>query len=522
MSTMTPGPPSTSLAAVTPRTSVLGGQTRERKTFGALSAGAVGALALLGVGWIVAIIVAPGGLALVVIFGGGAVGVGLVRAMTHVNDEGDGWLRAVSLALRYRLQSGVRILGRDVIRHRVLWIPQVGAVPGAIGQLRELDVATGAGTVSLVHHPDRRRGFEKGYFTGSLEVIGGGDGIQEIHEVNSQGIRFGRILKNLASPRVPVDQVDFDTRVLATDPGEYRRHVESLLKAEIGAELEESMRELTEIGAAASESYRSFVTVRMPLDQVISSTMGREDLDGVVDAATEALRLAAERLMRGGYDVRSVMSPRRVGAFIRHTYVPSYGVDQLDGLETVADAFAFFGYDHGQSGRSLRVEAGDHGEWYHAVASIPMDGWPLAEVGVRWLEGLVTDTERAVIRTVRAQHRLIPRREARDRAAIGRTLDEADLHRQAKREQTSTGELEEQASAADRLLRDLRTDGAAGDLPAVRILVSGRSRHELEDARSVIEGAVDDMSIQRLRWYDKCHDLAMVTLLPMGRGVKLS
>ncbi|NHA02149.1 hypothetical protein G5V59_27610 [Nocardioides sp. W3-2-3] len=58
------------------------------------------------------------------------------------------------------------------------------------------------------------------------------------------------------------------------------------------------------------------------------------------------------------------------------------------------------------------MEAGPAGQWFHAVASIPMDGWPLRGVHSRWLEGLVTDTDRAVIRTVRAQHQAA--------AAIGR------------------------------------------------------------------------------------------------------
>ncbi|NHA02148.1 hypothetical protein G5V59_27605 [Nocardioides sp. W3-2-3] len=98
-------------------------------------------------------------------------------------------------------------------------------------------------------------------------------------------------------------------------------------------------------------------------------------------------------------------------------------------------------------------------------------------------------------------------------------MDSASLHGQAKRGQVSTGETEEQASAAERVLSDLRS-AAAGCLPAVRVLVSAGSPQELEDARSVVEGAADEMEIQRLRWYDKAHDLAMFTVLPLGRGVK--
>lgn len=509
-----------------PRTSVLGGQTKERRSFGSLSGGAVGILALLGLGWIIAILVTTASgasvvVSLIVIGGGLVLGFVLVKAMTRVTDEGDGWLRAALLRGRARVHDGITILGRTVIAGRQLWVPEAGEVPAAVRQFREIDVPTSAGTVSLIHHPDPRRGYEHGHLTGVLEIIGGGDGLREIHETNRRGEKFGLITRGHAGPQVPVEQLDIETRVLPTDPEEYRRHVEGLLKDDIPPALRESMRELTEFGAGTSETYRSFVTVRMPLERLHSRSFGREDLGGVVDTATETLRGAAERLMRAGYDVRSVLSPRRVGAYIRHLYVPSYGVDQLDGLETTADAFAFFGYDHGPDRRSLAVEAGPAGEWFHAVGSIPLDGWPLAPVGMRWLEGLVTDTERAVVRTVKAQHRLIAPKETQSRAAVGKTLDDADLNKQDRTGQTSTGEREEQASAAGRVLADI-IDGAAGDVPSVRVLVSGRTPYELEDARSVVEGAADDMLIRRLRWYDGAHDLAMITMLPFGRGVKLA
>ncbi|NHA02150.1 hypothetical protein G5V59_27615 [Nocardioides sp. W3-2-3] len=39
-----------------------------------------------------------------------------------------------------------------------------------------------------------------------MEVIGGGDGIRATHEINDQGVRFGRITRAAASPRLPVDQ----------------------------------------------------------------------------------------------------------------------------------------------------------------------------------------------------------------------------------------------------------------------------------------------------------------------------
>lgn len=501
-----------------PRTCVLGGQTRQRRMFGRLSTGAVIVLSVLGLVWVAAIIVVRSWLVVVL---GGLLGLLIVWALTKITDEGDGWTRTVLDRIRFRLQIGLRVFGRTVVGGHPLWIPEAGDVPSVIGPLREIDAPTALGDFSLLHHAAPNGSWDHGHLTGMFEVIGDGDGLRETQETNAGGRKFGTVLRTLSAPQIPIDQLDMDTRAMPTDPSEYRAHVASLLSPSCPPRLRSSMEEVTEVGVGFSETYRSFVTVRMPLDQVRAKTYGEEDLAGVVDTATEALRTAAERFMHNGFEVRTVLGPRRVAAYIRHTYVPSWSPDDLSGLETLADAWAFFGYDHGDHrGRSLRVEALDKGEWWHAVATIPVDAWPTNEVSVRWLEGLVTDTSSAVIRTVRAQHRLVSKRTARERAAVGLTIDEADLYKEAKRGQASTGETEAQASAARRVLEDLR-GGAAGDVPAVRVLVSARDRFDLEDARGVIEAAADDMGIHRLHWYDRRHDLAMALMCPFGKGVKL-
>ncbi|NHA02091.1 hypothetical protein G5V59_27305, partial [Nocardioides sp. W3-2-3] len=136
------------LAFEEPRTGILGGQTRERKSFGSISTSTVAIFALLGFVWVIAIVVFRSYL---VIVGGGLLGFLAVRAVTRVDDEGDGWLRAALLSTRRRLDTGVIVLGVRVRAPRTLWIPAVGTVPAETGELREIDVPTGAGTIVLLH-----------------------------------------------------------------------------------------------------------------------------------------------------------------------------------------------------------------------------------------------------------------------------------------------------------------------------------------------------------------------------------
>lgn len=508
-----------------PRTSVLGGQTGQRFTFG-VSPGVMAVMAGLGVVWVLGIVISG---SWIVIIGGLLLLLGLGAVFSRVTDEGDGWTRTVLDRVRYRLHLGIGMpfSRRMLLEPSQLWSPAVGEVPAAIGRLREIEVPVAGGRVALLHHPKNGKSFEAGYLTGVIEVVGNGDGLRPVSEVNTYGAQFGAITRSLASAEIPVEQLDCETRVTPTDPAEYRAHVESLLVADedwwvVGEreELRTSMRELADVGAGAGETYRSFVTVRMPLEAVAKKAYSPDgSLATVVDSATETMRKVVEKFTAADYEVRSVLTPRRLGALIRNTYVPSWSPDDLSGLETICDAFAFFGYDHGPAGRSLRVEAGPHGVWWHAVASVPMDAWPTSPVGTRWLESLVTGTSAAIIRTVKTQHQLLSVREARSKAEAAAVIDNAKLVGDAKRGKISNGVTEAQAASASRLLADLNA-GAAGARPALRVLVSARSELALEDARSVVAAATEEMKIQRLSWYDRRHDLGIVPLLPMARGMK--
>jgi hypothetical protein len=83
----------------------------------------------------------------------------------------------------------------------------------------------------------------------------------------------------------------------------------------------------------------------------------------------------------------------------------------------------------------------------------------------------------------------------------------------------STGVEEAQASAAARVLHDLLHEQAAGDRPALRVLVSSGSPAELRLARERIEDAAQDAHIARLRWHDRRHHHAMQAVLPLARGI---
>lgn len=488
--------------------SLLGGETRRRSLFGSLSGAQVGVVTGVTVVWLLVLVVTQSFAVLVL---GVLVILLVVWAMRRRTSTGDSWSRAKGEGVWFWLQ---RHRGRET------WQPG-GDLPSAVGSFRELTFvdASDSPPVALIHQRDRAQRYgPSSSIVAVLEIVGGGDGLREPSDVNRRGSRFGQLLGTLASPESPVEQLDIETRVLPAEPRLYHDHVDEQVVDDCPPLLRESMAQLATHGAAQTETYRTFATVRMPLHAVQARVVkGPATVDETATAAVEALRVVVDRLERSGHIVRGVLGPRRIAAMVRHLYVPSFEVDDLEGLERIRDGWA---YPITSMRSAVRVD-GPLGPWFHAVASVPRDSWPMDTVGMRWMQNLVTDVNPATIRTVKAQHRLIPKRVARGKATIGLTLDTAAIRSRQKKQAVSTGEDEASATAAERIMTDLLNAGTAGDFPAVRVVVSAPDPASLLVARSAVAAAAEDSGITRLRWHDNRHHQAMVLALPLARGVRL-
>ncbi|MGH3424180.1 MAG: SCO6880 family protein [Nocardioidaceae bacterium] len=487
--------------------SLLGGETRRRNLFGTLSGGQVGLVAGASLVWLLVLVVSQSFLVLVV---GAFALLALVWALRRQTLTGDSWTRSRGEGLWFWWR---RRRGTDA------WTPG-GALPDAVGTFRELTYVDNpdAPPVALIHQRDQAQRFgPQSSLVAVLEIVGGGDGLRDLTEVNRRGSRFGQLLGTLASPESPVEQIDIETRVLPAEPRMHEQHLAALVVDDCPPLLRRSMAQLALHGAAQTETYRTFATVRMPLQAVQARVVNRTPTaEDTVTAAVDALRVVVDRLERSGHVVRGVLGPRRIAAMVRHLYVPSFDLDDLAGLENIRDGWAF---PVTPMRTAVRVD-GPSGPWFHAVASVPRDSWPMDTVGMRWMQNLVTDVNPATVRTVKAQHHLIPKRLARGKATIGLTLDTAAIRSREKKQTVSTGEDEASATAAQRVMGDLLNAGTGGDLPAVRVIVSGPDLGALRVARSAVTAAAEDSGITRLRWHDNRHHQAMVLAAPLARGVR--
>lgn len=440
-------------------------------------------------------------------------------------DTGEKWTEGAAEELRARM---ARITGDDLYSpDEVVGRAVVGKGAPATRVMRRLPREAGSLRFAAVS-PHREEaelavadhGLE--VVTTALEIMGGGEGLREISAVNVQGVKMGQFLYAMARPQLPVDQVDTMTRVLPVDAAMYRDWILARLRPGIDPRLKQSMLQLAEEAGDTGEAYRSFLVLSMPklaLSQR-AARLGPVTPERIMEAAYEVTAIAAQEANRCGLRVLHGLGPRRMGALVRHLYAPSFEIDDHTGITTPRDGFMPYDASGRQHRHGFEVPVGGGRSWWHATATVPRDGWPLNEVGVRWLEGLVTDVPGGLIRTVVAQHRLVPKAAARQDAKMAKTLSLAKVIKQGRTGEVSTGEAEAQADAPSRVLDDLLYGMAAGDRPTLRVTVSAADPAGLASARDRIETAAEDITINRLRWYDTRHHHGHLTTLPLGRGIK--
>lgn len=486
------------------RTSRIGGETRKRGVFGDISLSLIGGFTLAGLIWLVLMVITS---SIVVLIGGGLILLASWQLARRQTNAGDSWVKSWFDRSWFQFVNGRG--------HGGTWRPQMG-LPAEVGPMRELVWSADRSPVAFVHQRHPKAAYGSGsHLTAVLEIVGGGDGLRMMGEANRRGEQFGQLLKSLAAPTSHVDQVDFETRVLPADPVAYQEAVSAMIADDCPVVLRASMDQLAATAADKTETYRSFMTVRMRLGDIQASAGGGLNAEQTTVAAAEVLRSVVSRTQAAGFPVRTILGPRRYAAMIRHLYVPAFGLDDTNSLEVVTDGWAW-PYTSHQQGVEVH---GPTGSWWHAVASVPRDAWPIKPIGTRWLEKLVSDVNPRTIRTVKASHNLVHRSDARQHARIASTYDQAQLFAQRSKGQVSTGENEASESAAKTVLNDVQY-GAAGDRPSLRVAVSAPTLPELLKAREAMNESADKADLVRLRWHDYRHHQAMLLMAPLARGMK--
>ena len=499
------------------RTSVLGGHSRRRGLFGPLSMPQLLVLAAAGA---VAVIVLVLTQSLVVLLGELGLAAVLRWLWRRRGHDDQPWIQTVIESVRAKVATRT---GADRYDPPAQESPR--PLPREMGRVRfatasESEDAPG---LAVIDHLDEDA------LSTVIEIVGGGDGLRDIREINRSGLAFGQFLYSLAGPELPVTQIDVTTRVMPAAPGLYQHWVQQHLDPAAPAALAQNLRELAELAAGRGDTYRSWITLRCSRQQLAQQLHRQGSQPNPERIAEQALQVTSEvarRAADAGFEVRSGLGPRRLGALVRHLYAPDWDLDDLAGITSPRDGFQPY------TARGLRegmCVPGREATWWHATASIPRDGWPLHPVGMRWLESLVTDvqtradpddpTREPTVRTVNVQFQLSSQRAARENAAYAHTLDRAEVEQAQHSNRVSTGLNEAQAQASARLLEDL-VEHAAGCRPAVRVTVSAPSAPALAEARQrVHSAAVDAGNVQRLSWHEHRHHHAHLLTLPVGKGL---
>lgn len=490
------------------RTYILGGETRRRALFSGTTPVQLAGGGAFVVVWMLVLLATR---SLLVLVGGlvvGAVGVLLARRKTALGESWSGTVRdRVAFALAARSGTPEFVPGESL--------------PAEVGDIRSLvyerPTAPGAPMVIIHHKNHRGDSWATGHLTATFEIQGAGDGLVPVRATNTAGLLFERLLGGLASAEIPVDQLDIATRVLPVHAAAYRDHMDGLVVGSTPERLKGSMAELAGHAAGNTEEYRSFATVRIPLPLLVAQIGGAAaDVEAICDATFDLIGEVARRVDGAGYRLRTVFGPRRLGALIRHLHDPDRDIDDLTGISSVVDGWDFVRHNERHH---ARIE-GSAQDWYHAVAHVPRDAWPAQPVTARWMEHLVTRVNPATIRTVQSQFRLIPKVRAREIARIGLTYDTATARGARKKKQVSTGETEASMTASRRVLLDLMQPVVGGAYPSVRVMVSATDADMLAAARRRVASAGEDGGLTRLAWADYNHGRALLTALPMARGVR--
>lgn len=496
----------TSTSETATRTSMLGGHSRVRRLFGPVTTPQLVVLAALGVLAVILLVLTR---SLVVLIGELALALGLRWLWRRRGRDEQPWIQTALESVRAAVaaRTGADRYDPPATHPRPL--------PREMGRVRCATASAAAGEpeLAVLDHQDEAE------LSTVVEIVGGGDGLREIREINRSGVQFGQFLYALAGPDLPVTQVDVSTRVLPAPAELYQQWAEQHLDDNAPELLAANMRELAGLAAGRGETYRSWLTVRCSRDG-LAQQVARQGLRANPERiAEQALHTTSEvaRLAAGaGFDVQTGLGPRRLGALVRHLYAPHWSPEDLTDIAGPRDGFVPY------TARGLRegmYVPDPQQSWWHATASIPRDGWPLHEVGMRWLESLVTDISPATLRTVTAQFRLTSQRAAREDIAYAHTLDRAEVNDDQQSNRVSTGLNEAQANASARLLDDL-VEHAAGCRPAVRVTLSAPSPSELAEARRRVHtAAVGEGNVHRLAWHETRHHHAHLLTLPLGKGL---
>lgn len=391
-------------------------------------------------------------------------------------------------------------------------VPQ--EVPDWLGTVRPVTVrTTTGGTVLVLLHDGVGGG--PGYASLALEVESGGGGIQSESAEDLEYAKFGRMKAALARDDSLVRGIQQLERIQPASVAAHETWLAQRVPAGVLDVLVQSYSDLLRKVEVTGEWHRSVLVLRMPFtrawDSRMAETFDRHDQATRAQLAViEAQRVATIAKAEGGYRSVTPLSEAGLAVAARSCLDPDYSWTDPRPA-TIRSAWQAYE----AKPRAVVV----NGAWHVRTCTIPRSSLPIADVPVTHLRRLIVGIFPAVVRTVSITEELTPSWIAREAAAQALTQDRS---RARNVKGATDGSEWDQENASQQRLRDLADgQGNQGVGFSIYITVAGKGAAGLTRACQRMEAAANDLGMP-LQWLDYEQDLALVTTLPLCRGLAMS
>ncbi|WP_423185041.1 hypothetical protein [Arthrobacter sp. NyZ413] len=394
------------------------------------------------------------------------------------------------------------------------WLPATAGernAPLAVGEVRWFDVEfRGGGSMVVFRHamPDTD------YFSVVLEVTGSIGAVRAERDDERPYVGWGEFLTSQATERSAITVVQEIAHVVPADIEDHLVFIGSRIPEGTPEVLQRSYADLAGQLNTRSEQHRTYLALGLPSTDRLWKTASRYGGGdtGIGIAVFKEVQKAVKKL-RGPFGGVRVLDEARAAALIRALQDPGFDIDQSDGV-TLATCWQASDGTHPE-----RVVV--NGTWLTRTATVQGRKISTEALPVQALSRLVSGGEDSFIRTISAVHKLVPAARARGTAQEDVTVDTGETNAGAGKGRIDDGSAAASLSGSTARLNDLKVGSPYhGVNLALYITVKARTEAGLEDAVSAMEAMANAAGISELSWMDERQDLAMITTLPLARGVK--
>ncbi len=396
-------------------------------------------------------------------------------------------------------------------------------VPSSVGRVVPVTVTAKAGghegqVCVLIH----RSTVGVDYATVVLEVETGGGGVRDSQDIEEEYQRWGRVKSALAAPGSLVRGLQQVERIQPPSIVAHERFLLDAVPEGVKTLLVRSYVNVLDLLSWKAERHLTLVVLRMPFtvawDSTVKATFGEVcDATHARQAVAEASRVTQLLLGEGGARRVRPLSERELAASIRAMLRDDWSwgeTSDVDGEPLTLNS-CWPAYD--ASDKTMLVVQGQR--WVR-IARVDTRFLPPDPVSVTIFRRLVTGIYPTVVRTLVMTEDLVPAAKARGDAKAEATIATASAVADATR--VADGSSSDRLTSAQVRLRDLRPGtGYHASNWTMHIAISADSAQALARATTTLEGAAGDIGIP-LEWLDEEHDLALTSVLPLGRGLKTS